>query len=179
MKNIFNYSGWKTTICLSLRHEILYSLSFHFLAAEKRRNLITELINDQGVATRSFQEIECLILDFLDCLHKKITGISYIPLIFDWPCVSSSQNVALIMHYSEIEIFSAVKSLGKSKAQGQVASQLNSRYWHLVKGSFKALFAQFYDNGRLNSCVHQNFISLIRKKEDMVLVTDQPSNLNL
>lgn len=38
---------------------------FHcFLSAKKRRNLILGLINDQGVVTTSFKEIEDLILGF-------------------------------------------------------------------------------------------------------------------
>lgn len=38
---------------------------FHrFLAAKKRKNLISELINDHGHSTTSFREIEVLILNF-------------------------------------------------------------------------------------------------------------------
>lgn len=31
---------------------------------------------------------------------------------------------------------------------------------------------EFYENGRLNSCVRENFIYLIQKKEDVVYVKD-------
>lgn len=44
---------------------------FHrFLSAQKRKNLITELVDDFGAATRSFHEIEGLILSFYKSLYK-------------------------------------------------------------------------------------------------------------
>lgn len=45
---------------------------FHwFLSTQKRRNLITELVDDFGAATRSFHEIEGLILSFDENLYKE------------------------------------------------------------------------------------------------------------
>lgn len=40
------------------------SFFHHFLAEKNRRNLISELINEQGILTNSFREIENLILGF-------------------------------------------------------------------------------------------------------------------
>ena len=46
---------------------------FHrLLAAKKRRNLIFELANDQGVPTSLYMEIEGLILDFYRSLYTKV-----------------------------------------------------------------------------------------------------------
>lgn len=43
---------------------------FHrFLSAKKRRNLISELINDKGAVTTSYKEIEELILRFYNTLY--------------------------------------------------------------------------------------------------------------
>ena len=44
---------------------------FHrFVNAKKRKNLITELVDEQGVITKSFCDIERVILGFYEGLYK-------------------------------------------------------------------------------------------------------------
>ena len=44
------------------------------LNAKKRRNLKTELKDDNGVASTSFRDIERLVLEFFDTLYKNSRG---------------------------------------------------------------------------------------------------------
>ena len=78
------------------------------------------------------------------------------------------------------EIKSAVQLLGKNKAPGPdgYTAEFLISFWDHFKDNFLALFNEFYENGRLNACVKENFICLIKKKEDAVRVKDiRPINL--
>ena len=46
------------------------------------------------------------------------------------------------------------------------------KFWDLMKANFLTLFDGFYKNRKLNSCVQENFICLIQKKENAVEVKD-------
>ena len=62
---------------------------FHrFLNAKKRRNLITELKNDDGVVSTSFRDIERLVLEFFESIYTRIPGDRFIPINSNWSCVS-------------------------------------------------------------------------------------------
>lgn len=47
------------------------SFFLRFLAAKKRKNLISELTNEQGISTTSYREIEELILSFYSTLYER------------------------------------------------------------------------------------------------------------
>ena len=135
--------GMGREICLSLKAELLSlyrieernlmqksklnwlslgdenSCFFHwFLSAKKRRNLISELTNEDGVVTSSFKEIEELVLKFYDTLYSKIPGVRVLPMNLQWLVVNENQNRLLVAHFSVEEIRNAVKLLGKNKAPG-------------------------------------------------------------
>lgn len=55
--------------------------SHDFLVAKKRRDLISELTNNQGIPTSSFREIEALIIDFYKSLYKKTPSAGSIPAV--------------------------------------------------------------------------------------------------
>lgn len=84
---------------------------------------------------------------------------------FDLPRVTSNQNSMLISRFSEVEIKMALKALGKCKALGSdgFTVEFFLQFWDLVKEDFQALFEQIYVNGRLNVCIQENFICLIKK----------------
>ena len=72
------------------------------------------------------------------------------------------------------EIKYALQLLGKNKApgpDGYIAEFLIS-FWDHFKDNCLTLFNEFYENGRLNACVKENFICLIKKKEDAIRVKD-------
>lgn len=57
---------------------------FHcFLNAKKRRNLITELVDDFGAVTRPLHGIEGLILSFYENLYKRMPSVRFFPLNVD------------------------------------------------------------------------------------------------
>ena len=92
---------------------------FHrFLNAKERRNLITELKDDNGVVSTSFHDIERLVLEFFETLYTRIPGDRFTPIKSNWSCVSSIQNEALVTQFSVEEIFKALKALGSNKAPG-------------------------------------------------------------
>lgn len=72
------------------------------------------------------------------------------------------------------EIRKAVKELQKNKAPGLdgFTAEFSIKLWDKLKDIFMNFFKDFYGNGKLNSCVKGNFICLIQKKEDAVLVKD-------
>lgn len=115
-------------------------------------------------------------------LYNRIPGNRYIPLISDWPCISTAENVTFTAHFSETEIFSAIKALGKNKAPGQdgFTAEFLVKHWNLVKDSFQALFTELHENGKLNTWVQEKFICLIQRKEDAMLVKDfRPISLTI
>ena len=63
---------------------------------------------------------------------------------------------------------------GKDKAPGPdgFTAEFLIRFWDHFKDNCLTLFNEFYENGRLNACVKENFICLIRKKEDAVRIKD-------
>lgn len=148
---------------------------FHrFLNAKKRRNLITELKNDDGVVSTSFRDIERLVLEFFESLYTRIPGDRFIPINSNWSCVSSIQNEALVTQFSVEEIFKALKALGNNKApspDGFTVKFLITQ-WSIFKDIFKSLMSDFHRNGRLNACIQENFICLVQKKENVTLVKD-------
>lgn len=125
---------------------------FHrLLAAKKRKNLITELVNEFRVPAKSFREIESLILEFYTELFSKSLGLRNIPINFDWPCITP-QNLMLTVRFSEFEIKAAVKSLGKCKAHGLdgFITEFLIKYWNLVKPNLLSIFEEFHRNGRVD-----------------------------
>ena len=94
------------------------SFIHRFLVARKKKNLITELVNEQGVPTKSFRELEGLILDFYGNLYAKSLGARHLPLSFEWNCVFPRKNSALTAQFSEGEIKTVIRILGKSEASG-------------------------------------------------------------
>ena len=148
---------------------------FHrFLNAKKRRNLITELKDDDGVVSTSFRDIERLVLEFFESLYTRIPGDRFIPINSNWSCVSSIQNEALVTQFSVEEIFKALKALGNNKApspDGFTVKFLITQ-WSIFKDIFKSLMSDFHRNGRLDACIQENFICLVQKKENVTLVKD-------
>lgn len=68
--------------------------------------------------TKSFQDVEKLVLCFFENLYKRISGDRFIPIFNDWPCITPNQNVALVSQFSVEEIFKALKAFGSNKAPG-------------------------------------------------------------
>lgn len=64
--------------------------------------------------------------------------------------------------------------LGKHKAMGLDGFTPESilNFWYQLRENFLKFFEEFYSNGKRNSCIKENFICLIPKKEDTVLVKD-------
>ena len=60
-----------------------------FLAAKKRCSLISELIDDQGTPTVSFNGIESLIIEFYKSLYTKSPQVGSLPNPFEWSVVSA------------------------------------------------------------------------------------------
>ena len=58
-----------------------------FLAAKKRRSLISKLIDDQGTPTVSFNGIESLIIEFYKSLYTKSPQAGSLPNPLDWSVV--------------------------------------------------------------------------------------------
>ena len=91
---------------------------FHWFLAAKKRNLISKLVNDQGVPTPSHVEIEGLIFYFYWLLYTKAPQASHFPSPLNWTIVSNDQNKRLTSEFSVEEIKSTLKMLGRSKALG-------------------------------------------------------------
>ena len=89
--------------------------------------------------------------------------------------VSVEQNTRLTSRFSLPEIKSSVlQLLGKNKAPGPDGYTIEFliSFWDHFKDNYLALFNEFYENGRFNACVKENFICLFKKKEDAVRVKD-------
>lgn len=94
---------------------------FHrFLLAKKRRNLISELVNEQGQITTSFKKIEEIILRFYNSLYTKSPGVRVLPTNLNWPAVNNDKKKLLISRFTLEEVRRALKMLGKNKAPGPV-----------------------------------------------------------
>ncbi|KAA0038378.1 LINE-1 retrotransposable element ORF2 protein [Cucumis melo var. makuwa] len=143
-------------------------------AKKKRRNLISELVNDQEVPTSSYVEIEGLILDFYRLLYTKAPQPGHFPSPLNWAVLSNDQNKSLTSELSVEEIKSALKMLGRSKVPGLdgFTPAFLIKVWDKLKSDFHSLFKEFYANGKLNACIMENFICLIKKKEDDLEVKD-------
>ena len=90
-----NYIQKSKLIWLSLGDE--NTGFFHrFLNAKKRRNLITELKDDNGVVLTSFRDIERIVLEFFETLYTRIPGDRFIPINSDWSGVSAIQMRLLL-----------------------------------------------------------------------------------
>ncbi|XP_020426494.1 uncharacterized protein LOC109950787 [Prunus persica] len=81
------------------------------------------------------------------------------------PCISSDDNLKLMAHVSELEIFDAVKSIGALKASGP--DGLHAIFFHQFWAETKHLLYQlvndfFVNNIPLNPINHKN-IALIPK----------------
>ena len=92
----------------------------------------------------------------------------------EWVMVSAAQNNRLIMSFTQEEIYKALSKLGKNKAPGPdgFTAEFFIKFWAHFKDNFLSLFDEFFENGKLNSCIKENFICLIRKKEDAVRIKD-------
>lgn len=89
--------------------------------------------------------------------------------------MSTTQNINLIGRFSVEEIWHALKNLGKNKALG--LNEYTVEFFFLSNtGSFsKTTFnvcLRNFENGKLNASVKENFICLIPKREDAVMVKD-------
>lgn len=67
----------------------------------------------------------------------------------------------------------ALKILGRNKAPCPYGFTVEFflKFWEHIKEHFISIFEEFYDNGRLNAFIQENFICLIQK-EDVVHVKD-------
>lgn len=86
-------------------------------------------------------------------------------------CLNIRQKTSFSLSFSEmLRDFSnrAIKNLGKCKAPGPDGFAAE----FLLKSNFFTLFKKFYKNGRLNACVLENFICLIQRKKNAVLIKD-------
>lgn len=88
--------------------------------------------------------------------------------------INDTQNRMLVSRFIVEEVRSALKLLGKNKARGPdgFTVEFFLKFWEKLKDNIMKLFEEFYENGKLNSCITENFICLIQKKEDAVLVKD-------
>lgn len=82
-----------------------------------------------------------------------------------WPKTSFSLSFSEILRDFSTR---AIKRLGKHKAPGPDGFAAE----FLLKSIFLTLFEEFYKNGRLNACVLENFLCLIQRKENAVLIKD-------
>lgn len=115
-----------------------------------------------------------LLLLVLQDPHAK-----FIPLNLEGPTISDAQNSFLTSRFTVDEIRKALKLLRRNKALGPdgFTMELFSKFWGLFQENFKSLFDDFYNNGKLNSCVKENFICLIKKKEDVLAKDVTPVSL--
>ncbi|KAA0059480.1 MMS19 nucleotide excision repair protein-like protein isoform X4 [Cucumis melo var. makuwa] len=91
------------------------------------------------------------LFEFLGC---------YFPIHFTHVLRSPRKNSALTAQFSEGEIKTAIKRLGKRKASGLngYTAEFLLKFWDLMKPNFLSLFEEFYKNGRLNACVQEKFL---------------------
>lgn len=113
-------------------------------------------------------------MQFFETLYTRIPGDRFIPINSDWSCVSSVQNVVLVIQFSVEEIFKALKALGSNIAPGPdgFTAEFLIKHWSNFKDIFESLMANFQINGRLNACIQENFVFLVQKKENATLVKD-------
>lgn len=80
----------------------------------------------------------------------------------------------LVSQFTMVEIRQAIKDLGMNKAPGLdgYTVEFLLKFWDHFKEDFMKLSPEFYENGKLNACIKENFICLIPKKEDAVSVKD-------
>ena len=148
---------------------------FHrFLVAKKRRNLISKLLDDQDKLTNSFRDIENIILNFYMSLYLKLPSAGSFPTNLEWAIVSETPNTWPVSRFILEEIHKALKLLAKNKAPGPLldTAEFFLKFWEHFKDNFKSLFEDFFDNEKLNACVKEDFICLIKKQEDVVRVRD-------
>ena len=64
--------------------------------------------------------------------------------------------------------------MGKNRASGSggFTVEFFIKLWDMIKDNFSSLFIEFYENGRLNACIKENIICLIKEKEDAIKVRD-------
>lgn len=148
--------------CLSLGDENFRF--FHlFLTAKKRKNLIRELIGDQGTP-------KDLILEFYRSLYSKVLGCRVIPLNLQRHSVNWHKNEFLIARFKREEIKNALNLLGRNKAPGpgSFTVEFLPELWDYFKENIKKCWRNFTQMG--GSSVKENFICLIQKKEEAVCI---------
>lgn len=99
-----------------------------------------------------------------------------------WQVVSSRDNNLLTASFSVEEIWKAVCGLGKNKIKapgpGGFTSEFLIHFWDSFKWGFSTMFKEFHGNWHVNSCLKENFICLIQKKDLLTSLKDfRPINL--
>lgn len=122
---------------------------FHcFFTAKKRGNLVTELNNEQGVPSKTFREIESIVLGFYSSIYLESPRLTSLPLNFCWTKIFKEQNALLTASCIVEEIFQALKALGKNKAPGPdgFTTEFLLKYWSSFRSNFLKLFEEFSSN---------------------------------
>lgn len=97
---------------------------FHqYLAARKRKALISELKNVNGIYLLYPRNINAEIIGFSEDLYRKGPRQHY--CIQGLPSISHSNKAWLERKFGESEILHALKALGKNKAPGLTVILLN------------------------------------------------------
>ena len=115
------------------------TIIFHrFLAANKKKNLIAELINDHKIPTISFKEIEDLILEFYRSLYTKTPDYNVITINLQRKSMNHCQKKFLTTRFKINEIKNALCLLGKNKAlkRNGFTTEYLLKFWNFFQGKF-------------------------------------------
>jgi hypothetical protein len=147
---------------------------FHSHATVKfRRNLITQLINEQGQVVSDHTEKATLIWE---SFKERLGTSNFTNLSFDMPTLldNSVDLSSLIQPFTHDEIDVVVKNLPSDKSPGPDGFNTDflKKCWPVVRNDFYALCQGFYDENICLQSINGSYITLIPKKDDPMKVSD-------
>ena len=108
------------------------------MAANKKKNLIAELIDDHELLTISFKEIEDLILEFYRSLYTKTPGCNVITINLQRKSMNHCQKKFLTARFKIEEIKNVLCLLEKNKAlkRNGFTTEYLLKFWNFFQGKF-------------------------------------------
>jgi hypothetical protein len=149
---------------------------FHQSASQRRRrNLITELHDNQGVTHTGDEAIGRLFEEYFDSLFKTSNPVDFNSVLEGIsPVVTVDMNTRLSQPFQRQEVDHAIKQMGPLKAPGPdgMSPIFYQTFWDSVGNDVSSAILSCLNSGNILKSINHTYITLIPKKQNPTKVTD-------